>query len=82
MAALPASVEEGAPREDSDLPDVAAAIELVLRGQATRVVVSGLRSPRLAAGLGAARARLMGVGFDIATDPLTGSVAITVGPRL
>lgn len=74
---LPAA--EAATRERGEL-EITAAIELVARGAARRVIVSGLRDAATLAPDALASAQAEGVDFALARDPETGAVSVVVGP--
>jgi hypothetical protein len=74
---LPAAVEASRER---DQVEISAAIELVRRGSATRVVVAGLRDVESIAAAGLAEAQAVGVRFILTRDAATGAVSVVVGP--
>ena len=74
---LPAAV---AASRERDQVEVSAAIKLVARGAATRVVVSGLPDVESIAASGLAEAQAAGVAFSLARDPATGAIRVVVGP--
>jgi intracellular sulfur oxidation DsrE/DsrF family protein len=74
---LPAAVE--ASRERVQV-EISAAIELVVRGAATRVVVAGLRDVESIAADALARAQAAGVRFNLTRDAATGAISVVVGP--
>jgi hypothetical protein len=74
---LPAA--EAAARE-RDAIEITAAIELVARGAARRVIVSGLQDAASLAPDAVASAQAEGVDFALARDPETGAISVVVGP--
>jgi hypothetical protein len=66
---------------EHDLTEIAAAIDLVAGGLATRVQLVGLIRPEAAAPSGLARAQLRGVAFHLDRRG-DARFAVTVGPRL
>lgn len=65
---------------ERDLSEIVAAIELVVRGAATRVTVAGLEDPQVVAADGLVVAQRAGVEFRLARDPETDAIRIVVGP--
>jgi hypothetical protein len=74
---LPAAA---AASRERDRLEVTAAIELVARHAATRVVVAGLQDPESVAADGLARAQAAGVRFALTRDSATGAISVAVGP--
>jgi hypothetical protein len=74
---LPAAVEASRER---DQVEISAAIELVVRGAATRVVVAGLRDVESIAADALARAQAAGVRFNLTRAAATGAISVVVGP--
>jgi hypothetical protein len=70
------------PRADpyeTDLAQVDAAVELVLRGSAIRVRLAGLRDPEALAQVALARAQAADLMFNV--DRNGDAVTLTIGPR-
>jgi hypothetical protein len=65
---------------EHDLVEIDAAIDLVVRGLATRVQLVGLAGPEVAAATGLARAQEAHVAFALDRSS-AGAVAVTLGPR-
>jgi hypothetical protein len=62
--------------------EIDVAIELVRRGQARRVHLSGLTAGERAAGEGLARAQAAGVAFGLERDAAAGAVSLVIGPAI
>jgi hypothetical protein len=65
---------------ENALAEVDAAIALVRRGAAVRIRLIGFAFFNAVAGIGAARAQLAGVRFQIDRPEVAGAVGVTVGP--
>ena len=74
---LPAAV---AAARERDQVEIATAIELVARGAARRVIVSGLRDAASLAPEALVSAQAERVAFSLSRDPETGAISIVVGP--
>ena len=72
-------VADAAARE-RDEAELATAIALVARGTARRVIVAGLRDAESLAPEALANAQAAQVAFNLDRDPVTGAVAIVIGP--
>lgn len=67
---------------ETTLADIAAAIELVARQGARKVMLVGLSRPELVAAEALAIAQTASVQFSLSRDPASGSVSVVVGPRV
>lgn len=67
---------------DIALAEIDVAIELVRRGQARRIHLSGLTAGERAAGDGLARAQAAGVAFSLERDAVRGAVRLVIGPAI
>jgi hypothetical protein len=76
---IPVSVDIAGERTRAEL---AAAVALVVAGDANRVALTNLSIDDALAGEGAALAQRAHVAFSVARDAETGRRVITVGPRL
>lgn len=65
---------------EHDLVEIEAAIDLVVRGLATRVRLVGLTRPEGAAATGLVRAQEAHVAFRLERSP-AGAVSVTLGPK-
>ena len=74
---LPAAV---AASHERDRLEISAAIALVARRAATRVVVVGLQDPAAIAAAGLAEAQAAGVRFALTRDSATGAISVAIGP--
>ena len=64
------------------LSEIDVAIELVRRGQARRVHLTGLVAGELAAGEGLARAQAGGVAFSLERSAVPEAVSLVIGPAI
>ena len=60
--------------------EISAAIALVARRAATRVIVAGLQDPAAIAADGLAEAQTAGVRFALTRDSATGAISVAIGP--
>jgi hypothetical protein len=74
---LPAAA---AASRERDRLEISAAIALVARRTATRVVVVGLQDPAAIAADGLAEAQAAGVRFALTRDSATGAISVAIGP--
>lgn len=67
--------------DERSMAEIDAAIELVLRGTAQVVLVSGIRRVETMGDEARAHARMAGVHLDVIAGPEDGTVHLVVGPR-
>jgi hypothetical protein len=74
---LPIAEADARARDEAEL---ATAIALVARGTARRVIVAGLGNAESLAPEALANAQAAHVAFALDRDPVTGAIAIVIGP--